>query len=208
MNKSRLENLTDAVFAIILTLLVIDLKIPESGTHASLVESLHASLPTFFAYALVCSTLTTYWFSHHYLITIFAKHISRHLVIVNILFLVFLSLLPFSANLLGRYISDPLAISIYGGNIISIILSILWMRHIIYAHPETDLSVVSQEDARYGKIRIYFPLFCTLIAMILAYFQPTSSFLFFTIPVFFSLIPGAIAWLDRHVIRYFWKKSR
>ncbi len=206
MNKSRLENLTDAVFSIILTLLVLDLKVPESGTHASLVESLHESIPTFFAYILVCSTLTTYWFSHHYLITIFAKHISRQLVIVNIIFLVFLSLLPFSANLLGRYLVDPVAICVYGINILCIILSIFWMRSIIYAHPETDLSIVSHEDERYGKIRIYFPLLCTLFAMMLAFIHPTSSFIFFIIPVGFGLIPGAIAWIDRYMIQYIWKK--
>ncbi len=108
MNKTRLENLTDGVFAIILTLLVLELKIPEHATHANLMEALYDMIPTFFAYILVCGTLTTYWFAHHYLITIFAKHISRTLVNANIIFLVFLSLLPFSANLLGQYPLIPL----------------------------------------------------------------------------------------------------
>ena len=207
MNKTRLENLTDWVFAIILTLLVLELKIPEHVSHASLMEGLQNILPTFFAYILVCATLTTYWFWHHYLITIFAKHISRGLVMMNIIFLVLLSLLPFSANLLGQYLTDPIAICIYGSNILLIIGSIIWMRHIIYSHPETDLSDVSREDARYAKIRIFFPLFCTLIAMILAFIHPTSSFLFFIIPLFFSLIPWAIAWMDRCVICYIWKKT-
>lgn len=62
MNKTRLENLTDGVFAIILTLLVLELKIPEHVSHASLMEGLRNILPTFFAYILVCATLTTYWF--------------------------------------------------------------------------------------------------------------------------------------------------
>jgi uncharacterized membrane protein len=100
MNKTRLENLTDGVFAIILTLLVLELKIPDHASHANLMQALYDMIPVFFAYLLVCGTLTTYWLMHHYLITIFAKHISRTLFMANIVFLVCMSLLPFSANLL------------------------------------------------------------------------------------------------------------
>lgn len=208
MNKTRLENLTDGVFAIILTLLVLELKIPEHATHATLVEGILETIPTFFAYLLVCATLATYWFYHHYLITIFAKHISRTLVNANIFFLVCLSLLPFSANLLGLYITDPIAINIYGVNILLIIGSLHWMREIIYSHPETDLSDVSISDARYGRIRLYLPLVFTIIAMAMTYIHPASSFIFFIIPLVFSLVPWAIAWLDKRLVRYIWKRSK
>jgi len=111
MSKARIENLADAVFAITLTLLVLELKIPESSTN--LIEGLHEILPALFAHLLVFVTLTTYWFTHHYLVTIFAKKIDRHLANANILFLFFLSLLPFSANLLGRHLVDPVAVIVY-----------------------------------------------------------------------------------------------
>lgn len=103
--------------------------------------------------------------------------------------------------------TDPVAIIFYGMNILCIITTLFWMRSIIYAHPETDLSEVSHSDVRYGRIRVFLSLICTLIAIALAYIHPASSFIFFIIPLIFSLIPGAIAWLDRDLIHRLMKNS-
>lgn len=208
MNKTRLENLTDWVFAIVLTLLVLEFHIPEHSSHDALIQSLYDMIPTLFAYVLVCGTLTTYWLIHHYLITIFAKHISRGLVMANIVFLVFMSLLPISASLLGSYIHEPISIYIYGVNILLITSSLIWMRSIIYAHPETDLSSVSPSDSRYGKIRVFLPIWATLLAIFLAHFSPIVSFGIIIFTTVISVIPGGIAKFDRYVLRYFWGKRK
>ena len=125
MNKVRLETLVDGVFAIIMTLLVFSIKIPDTPhdmTDAQILSALYILIPTFFAYCLTFGTITSYWLSHHILITVFTKNMNRQLVMLNILFLMFLSLLPFSANVLGAHSMSIVAIDVYGVNTLLISL--------------------------------------------------------------------------------------
>jgi uncharacterized membrane protein len=80
MNKARLENLSDAVFAIVLTLLVIDIKIPETDvihTTASLVAALREIGPTMLEFFLSFIVLTMFWIGHNFLYSVFTKSINR-----------------------------------------------------------------------------------------------------------------------------------
>lgn len=118
LGKDRIEFLADGVFAIVMTLLVLELKVPELPRHASASELLHelASLgPAFFSYFLTFVLSGSYWFLHNISME-FVRRADHKLYLVGLGFLFFVALFPFSAALLGHYLSNPAAQSIYFAN--------------------------------------------------------------------------------------------
>ena len=102
---TRINGLSDGLFAIVLTLLVLELKVPEAKNAAEFGRELLGLLPQFGAYALTFAIAGRFWISHHQTL----RHIERGdmgLLTHNLLFLFFVSLLPFTSALLVRE-SDP-----------------------------------------------------------------------------------------------------
>src|SRR5215471_962031 len=98
-----------------MTLLVLELKVPELPRHASTAE-LWAELrhlgPTFFAFWITFLLSGSYWFLHN-LSMEFVKHADQKLSFINLGFLFFVALFPFSAALLGHFLGNPLGQAIY-----------------------------------------------------------------------------------------------
>lgn len=113
-DPERLVFFSDAVFAIAITLLVIDIGVPEvpaTQPNPILAEELLALLPQFVSFGLSFLAIGTFWLTHHRLFT-YIESCSRRLLSLNLLFLLFVSLVPFSSSLLGRYtdrqlVADP-----------------------------------------------------------------------------------------------------
>jgi uncharacterized membrane protein len=105
----RLEALSDGVFAIAITLLILEIRIPETG-EGSHVGSLAAALlhiwPSYFAYILSFLMIGIYWANHHYLYKLYRKT-DHYFNLLNVFFLMCISFLPFPTALLGRYINNP-----------------------------------------------------------------------------------------------------
>ncbi len=114
-----MEALTDGIFAIAMTLLVLELKAPElpkSASPAELLASLAPQLPSFFSFLvsfLYCGLL---WIMHH-LAMHFIKHLQLGLVWLNLVFLMSISVLPFSCALLGHFLRNRAAQEIYFLNV-------------------------------------------------------------------------------------------
>src|SRR5262249_31212768 len=122
----RIEALGDGVFAIVMTLLIFDLKLPEVEAPAALGPALLALWPSFLAFAISFGLLGIYWLGHRAQFQ-FIQYSDHGLHWLNILILACVSLLPFSTKLLGRYPSERVALAGYGANLIVIGLS-------LYAH--------------------------------------------------------------------------
>jgi len=126
----RLAALTDGVFAIVMTLLVLEIGIPEiapSSLHAELPRRLLELWPKFLSYSISFIILGMFWYLHH----ISFHHIKRSdngLIWLNIFFLMFVALIPFSTSLFGDYTKEQLPLVIYAVNIIlvSVMRFILW----------------------------------------------------------------------------------
>ena len=98
MNKTRLENLSDGVFAIVFTILVLEIRIPEELVHPTPVElwrTLVELTPVFIGYFVTFTVLTLFWISHSVFYSEIVKVANRQLVLLNMLYLAFVSLLPF-----------------------------------------------------------------------------------------------------------------
>jgi len=118
LSKGRLEALSDGVFAIVMTLLVLDLKVPDLPRHTSqqeLLAHVRELGPYFFGFALTFVLAAVFWFFHH-LVFHYIRHITRALVWLNIGFLMFVSLLPFSTAMLGRFSFQTVSALFYFGN--------------------------------------------------------------------------------------------
>ncbi|HUC20089.1 MAG TPA: TMEM175 family protein, partial [Candidatus Polarisedimenticolaceae bacterium] len=102
MSKDRVEIFSDAVIAIIMTLLVLELRVPDIADHSSLGQYASAMtplIPKFVGFVLTFVLIAIHWVSHHY----FFSHLKRTplgIVWLNILFLLWLCFMPFPTALL------------------------------------------------------------------------------------------------------------
>lgn len=130
LSKGRIEALTDGIFAIAMTLLVLELKLPElpkSIGSAELLHRLGEEMPAFFSFLvsfLYCGLL---WIQHH-LAMHFIRHLKLVLVWLNLLFLMSVSVVPFSCALLGHFLRNRAAQEIYFANIFvsAMLLCLQW----------------------------------------------------------------------------------
>lgn len=113
LNSERVATLADGVFAIVLTLLVIELKAPEGNTSEQLMHALLELGPKFFSFALTFCVISIFWFGHHMEFHYIKRSDRMHLWL-NLLFMMAISFLPFSASLLGNNLLLPLANAFYG----------------------------------------------------------------------------------------------
>src|SRR5215510_8098734 len=128
--KALLTALGDGLFAVAMTLLVLDLRVPVSAAGVAYSEhGLAAALlklgPNFAAYLLSFTMLGTFWLAQHTLLGIFGR-CDRTLTWINLGFLFVVSLLPFSAALLAHYVHLRLAVGVYWLNILLLGTGLEW----------------------------------------------------------------------------------
>ncbi len=106
---------SDAVFAIAITLLVIELRLPDLGEHATsddVLRALQAQAPRLFAYALSFLTIGTYWLAHWRRYQV-VERIDFRLATINLLLLGFVALIPFPTGVIGEYGDTAAAVVFY-----------------------------------------------------------------------------------------------
>jgi uncharacterized membrane protein len=111
----RTEGISDGVFAVSLTLLILDVRPPEGGV-SQLVHGLVLIAPRLGTFALSFAIVAYYWLVHH-LIFASLRGVKVALIWANMLFLFTIAVLPFSTAVLGRYALAPVALAIYGANL-------------------------------------------------------------------------------------------
>jgi uncharacterized membrane protein len=110
MTKQRLEAFSDAVIAIIMTIMVLELRVPhETDLHA-----LRPLLPVFLSYVLSFIFLGIYWNNHHHMLHL-AGRVNGRVMWANMHLLFWLSLVPFVTGWMGENELSPLPIALYGG---------------------------------------------------------------------------------------------
>ena len=122
LNTKRIEALTDGVFAIAMTLLVLSLEIPAipEGAAAQVLPKLVLGLwPDFFNYALSFILLAKFWILHHRQFH-FIKAIDQRLLWINILGLMFIALIPFSTSLIAKHGDVQVAALFFECNLLAI----------------------------------------------------------------------------------------
>jgi uncharacterized membrane protein len=145
----RMEGLNDGVFAIVMTLIVLEVRVPPAGA-ADLLGELGKVVPTLLTHALTFVTLGVLWFGNRTQ-SEFIHRATHALVWLNLAFLGIVALVPFSAAVLGRYPTRRLAVVVYGVHltIASLAHGVCW----IYAtyHPEVLRSGISDRYRRLSR---------------------------------------------------------
>ncbi|MFZ2205652.1 MAG: TMEM175 family protein [Minisyncoccia bacterium] len=189
MKASRLEQLSDGIFAIVMTIIVFELKVPALpiGTgNLDVWRALVSMSPLFMSYILSFAMLFTYWRAHHFFISVYAKNIDMTLTNINALFFLFVGLVPFSTSLLGRAGGLELPIIIFSTNIILIGLCLYWMRDYIFHSEHIKNIEVSHDEIIRGTIRMLVPVFSALIAIPLCFFYKQAALALLAISILFN----------------------
>jgi TMEM175 potassium channel family protein len=116
MSTSRIEAFSDGVFAIVVTLLVLELRVPAlhgPNLSASLRQALLQMAPRFLSYGLSFAITCIWWVAHHHFFAML-KRSNRGLLWLNSLFLFWLASVPFPTALLGNYPHETIAVMCYG----------------------------------------------------------------------------------------------
>jgi uncharacterized membrane protein len=131
LSKGRMEALTDGIFAIAMTLLVLELKVPDLPKSVDSSELLHKvgeQMPAFFSFVISFLYCGLLWMMHH-LAMHFIRQLQFGLVWLNLLFLMSISTMPFSCGLLAHFLRTRAAQEIYFANmfIAASLLAIQWL---------------------------------------------------------------------------------
>ncbi len=109
MGKGRIEAFSDGVLAIIITIMVLEMKVP----HGADLTVLAPLLPVFLSYILSFVTVGIYWNNHHHMFQA-VKHINGNVLWANLHLLFWLSMLPFATGWMGENHFAPLPAAVYG----------------------------------------------------------------------------------------------
>jgi uncharacterized membrane protein len=170
--------LADGVFAIIITLLVLEVQVPELTPGHTLNQALGELRPSLVAFVVSFILAGMYWVGHRDLFALI-RRTDRGLVWLNILYLLPLCLLPFAAGLLGRYDQEPVALRIYG----LLLVAIAAMRVVIWLYatnrPQLLWQRLDARQRRTGLVLGLFPGLAYLLAFLVARSAPGVSLLIY-----------------------------
>lgn len=185
LGKSRVEALSDGIFAFAMTLMVISLAvpvIPEKEAPALLPGILAGMYPQFMIFIIAFFVIASYWKSHHQILRV-VQFIDDRLSGINIVFLFFIVLIPFTTAVSGDYSNVLIAVLLFHINLLvaSLILSVLWWyirRHFSELNPD------GQHPGNRGREKaIVIPL-VTLLAIGVSFISTSKSMLcYLLIPV-------------------------
>jgi TMEM175 potassium channel family protein len=148
VTRGRLEAFSDGVLAILITIMVLELRIPHGADWAALREM----APEFFAYLVSFIYLGIYWTNHHHLFQL-VDRVSGGILWSNLHLLFWLSLLPAATAWVGKNPTAPLPTAVYGMVFLLSACAWLVLQATIIRHqgPKSKLRAAVQEDAK-GKI--------------------------------------------------------
>lgn len=169
LGKNRIEALSDGVFAIVMTLLILEIHVPDLPHNAPNVQVFPALIhlwPKFFTYVVSFIGLGFYWIAHHNMYNAIRSS-DRILLWLNILFFMFVSLLPFSTSFLNAFRQSQIAPIFFGANltVIGWILLIQWT----YAssRPGMITETVTKDYQKLVKARLLIiPIIASLVMLI------------------------------------------
>ena len=167
----RVTVLTDGVFAIIMTLLVLDIHVPQLAAGENLASGLLTVWPNLLVFVISFVLTGMYWVGHRDMFTL-VRGVDRGLVWLNILFMLPVALVPFAASLLGAYSHDILAIRLYSLLLLLISLMRLLLWYFIGTRPHLLIEHVDRRTLWTGVATSIIPAILYIVSILLAGFAP------------------------------------
>lgn len=182
MTKNRLEAFSDGVFAIIITIMVLELKVP----HGSEWTNLHTIIPKFISYVLSFLYIGIYWGNHHHLLNT-AHKVNANIILANLNLLFWLSLIPFTTAWMGENHFESNPVALYGANMVLSAIAYLILQKSIEKsfEAEGELKHALIKHTKKGTLS----LFAYLVSIPMAYINPYVSGVLFLIISIVWIIP-------------------
>jgi uncharacterized membrane protein len=179
MKTTRLEAFSDGVLAIIITIMVLELKGPEGADFAAL----RPLTPHFFCYILSFIYVGIYWNNHHHLFQA-AQQVSGGILWANLHLLFWLSLFPFTTDWMGEHALTPIPTAVYGFVLFMASVSYQILEHAIIAKEGGD-SLLGRAVGKDWKAKVSTAVY--IAAIPLAFVTPWISYALYLF--------GALRWL-------------
>jgi uncharacterized membrane protein len=179
---SRIVAFSDGVFSIAITLLVLNLHIPKNLESGEVGKALWDQREFLFAYGISFAVIARFWINHHRFFGQVTAFDGR-LIGLNMLYLAFIVLMPFSTEVLGEYASAAAAVLLYAGNLIAVVLLSQVM---ISDARRAGLTSIDDDTHREGKPRVAWIVFVFAlsipVALVDAHLAPFCWLLLFFDP--------------------------
>ncbi|MBL0246912.1 MAG: DUF1211 domain-containing protein [Chitinophagales bacterium] len=181
MKTGRLEAFSDGVLAIIITIMVLELKIPEGVSF----KALQPMMPIFVSYILSFIYVGIYWNNHHHLLHAVNK-VNGTILWANLNLLFWLSLFPFTTAWMGEHEFQPNPIALYGFVLFMAALSFKILIFIILKSEgkNSNLGKVYSGDKRINSSLVLY-----ILGIALSFFQPLISFALYLIVAIMWIVP-------------------
>ncbi len=181
MHKGRIEAFSDGVIAIIITIMVLEIKVPHGHDLAALTPL----FPVFLSYVLSFTYVGIYWNNHHHMFQA-VKHVDGSVLWANLFLLFWLSLMPFSTGFMGENEFAPIPVALYGFNLLmcAIAYTILVIALTKLHGKDSDFAKALGSDLK-GKIS----LAAYIAALPLVFVSPVISTILFLIVALIWLVP-------------------
>jgi uncharacterized membrane protein len=181
MNKTRLEAFSDGVLAIIITIMVLELKVP----HGSGLSSLKPLWPIFLSYVLSFIYIGIYWNNHHHLMHA-ARAVSGPVLWANLHLLFWLSLVPAATAWMGDTHFAPVPTAVYGVPLLMAALAWLILQSAIIASDGSS-SILAEALGKDWKGKVSFGLY--VLAIVLALALPRASWALYALVASIWFVP-------------------
>ena len=181
MGKERLTAFTDGVVAIIITIMVLELRVP----HGAAPGDLAAMAPTFLTYVLSFTYVAIYWNNHHHMLAA-VKTVTGPILWANMHLLFWLSVVPFATAWMGENHLSPLPVATYGVVLIMNATAYTILMLMLVRNEGPD-SAIARAMGRDWKGRISWLAYAAAIA--LAFFQPIAATAIYLVVAMVWFIP-------------------
>ena len=192
VGKGRVEALSDGVFAIVVTLLVLEIKVPHVEAHDSitaLADALLALAPKFVSWVISFVTVCVIWLNHHRMFTLIGR-IDNGLFWRNANLLLWTSFIPFPTALMGDYPGNRLAVSSYGLVMFLTAFAFVLTRWHLHRHDELVQEHADRERFRAGtRYSILMGPVAYAIGAALAWANAMASFICYAAIAAYFVLP-------------------
>jgi uncharacterized membrane protein len=192
MSKGRVEALSDGVFAIVVTLLVLEIKVPHVEAHGSVAELAAALLslaPKFVSWVISFVTVCVIWVNHHRLFALMSR-IDNGLFWRNANLLLWTSFIPFPTALMGDYPDNRLAASFYGSVMFLMAAAFVFIRWHMLGHAELMVPEADHAGFRAGtRFSILMGPVAYAVGAGLAWVSATAAFICYAAIAFYFVLP-------------------
>jgi len=179
LSPARLEAFSDGVIAVIITIMVLELKVPAADGMAGV----RAVLPTVFLYLLTFMQVGIYWVNHHYLLDE-VETVGHGILWANLIFLFFLSLFPFATDWIGTKGLSPFSTALYAA--VSILPGVSYMALWMFVRAQSAVP----PHARWGKQIWSVGLYSAAIPV--AFYRPAASLALIVLVAVVWLLPPRV----------------